>query len=112
MAKDSKTTFFDKVYEIVARVPRGRVISYGQIARLLGSPRAARTVGWALSVCPENLPWQRVVRSDGSIAGGGFAELRRAMLLEEGISFLEDDCVDMEKCEWRGADLPYNLEKV
>ena len=104
MAKDSKTTFFDKVYEIVARVPRGRVISYGQIARLLGSPRAARTVGWALSVCPENLPWQRVVRSDGTIAGGGFAELRRAMLLEEGISFLEDDCVDMEKCEWRGAD--------
>jgi len=104
MAEDSKTTFFDKVYEIVARVPRGRVISYGQIARLLGSPRAARTVGWALSVCPENLPWQRVVRSDGSIAGGGFAELRRAMLLEEGISFLEDDCVDMEKCEWRGAD--------
>ena len=104
MAENSKTSFFDKVYEIVARVPRGRVISYGQIARMLGSPRAARTVGWALSVCPENLPWQRVVRSDGSIAGGGFAELRRAMLCEEGVSFLEDDRVDMEVCEWRGAD--------
>ena len=104
MAEDSKTSFFAKVYEIVARVPHGRVISYGQIARLLGSPGAARTVGWALSVCPENLPWQRVVRSDGSIAGGGFTELRRAMLCEEGVSFLEDGRVDMEVCEWRGAD--------
>jgi len=103
MVDNSKTNFFNKVYQIVAKVPRGRVISYGRIARMLGSPGAARTVGWALSVCPENLPWQRVVRSDGSIAGGGFAELRRAILCEEGVSFLEDGRVDMEKHEWNGG---------
>ena len=103
MADERKYSFFDRVYEIVAKVPKGRVVSYGQIARMLGSPGAARTVGWALSVCPENLPWQRVVRSDGSIAGGGFAELRLTMLKEEGVSFLEGDIVDMERCEWRGV---------
>jgi methylated-DNA-protein-cysteine methyltransferase-like protein len=103
MAENHKASFFDKVYGILARVPSGQVVSYGQIARMLGSPRAARTVGWALSVCPESLPWQRVVRSDGSIAGGGFAELRRKMLLEEGVTFLDDDRVDMEKCQWTGV---------
>jgi methylated-DNA-protein-cysteine methyltransferase-like protein len=97
-------TFFNRVYEIVAIVPAGHVVSYGQIARMLGSPGAARTVGWALSVCPEHLPWQRVVRSDGSIAGGGFSELRRTMLYEEGVSFLEDGRVDMENCRWTGIE--------
>jgi len=105
MAEDHRPSFFDKVYEIVAMVPYGRVVSYGQIARMLGSPRAARTVGWALSVCPEHLPWQRVVRTDGSIAGGGFAELRRTMLHEEGVAFLADGRVNMDICEWSGEQL-------
>ena len=90
------------VYEVMARVPCGYVVSYGQIARMLGSPRAARTVGWALSVCPEGLPWQRVVKADGSVTGGEFAELRRAILIEEGVCFLQDGRVNMEACEWDG----------
>jgi len=98
-----KTSFFDKVYAIVARIPYGRVISYGQIARMLGNPRGARTVGWALSACPDGLPWQRVVKADGYIAGGEFAELRRSMLLEEGIPFLTEWRVDMPACEWDGG---------
>ena len=102
MADANRVSFFDRVYEIVAKTPKGRVISYGQIARMLGSPRAARTVGWALSVCPDELPWQRVVKADGAIAGGGVAELRRAMLIEEGVEFLPDGRVDMEACEWDG----------
>ena len=92
--------FFQAVYEIVAQIPRGRVVSYGQIARLLGSPRAARQVGWAMRQCPEELPWQRVIMSDGSIAGGGWSELRRALLEEEGIPFLPDGRVDMARCRW------------
>ena len=92
--------FFQAVYEIVAQIPRGRVVSYGQIARLLGSPRAARQVGWAMRQCPEELPWQRVLMSDGSIAGGGWAELRRALLEEEGVPFLPDGRVDMARCRW------------
>lgn len=83
-------------------VPSGYVVSYGQIARMLSHPVAARTVGWALSVCPDYLPWQRVVKSTGAIAGGGFAELRRTMLFEEGVSFLPDGRVDMAACEWNG----------
>ena len=92
--------FFQAVYEIVAQVPRGRVVSYGQIARLLGSPRAARQVGWAMRQCPDELPWHRVVMSDGSIAGGGWADLRRALLEDEGVPFLPDGRVDMAKCHW------------
>ena len=92
--------FFQAVYEIVAQVPRGRVGSYGQIARLLGSPRAARQVGWAMRQCPDELPWHRVVMSDGSIAGGGWSDLRRALLEDEGVPFLPDGRVDMAKCHW------------
>ena len=103
MSEENAASFFGQVYRIVAKIPRGRVVSYGQIARMLGHPGAARTVGWALSACPDSLPWQRVVKADGSIAGGGFAELRRAMLLEEDVPFLADGRVDMEACEWDGT---------
>lgn len=94
------STFFDQVYEVVAGIPYGRVASYGQIARLLGRPRAAREVGWAMHNCPEELPWHRVVMKDGSITGGVWSELRRARLIEEGIAFKNDGRVDMDKCAW------------
>ena len=84
----------------MAQVPRGRVVSYGQIARMLGDPRGARQVGWAMRRCPDGLPWQRVVREDGSIAGGGWSELRRALLADEGVPFLPDGRVDMARCRW------------
>lgn len=92
--------FFAQVYEVVARIPRGRVVSYGQIARMLGFPRAARQVGRALRLCPDELPWQRVVMRDGSVAGGQHVPFRRAMLEAEGITFLGDGRVDMEKHRW------------
>jgi len=93
-------TFAEQVYDLVAQIPEGTVVSYGQIARMLGSPRAARQVGWAMSNCPEHLPWQRVVMSDGSIAGGGHAAMRRAILEEEGVTFLPSGRVDMARCGW------------
>lgn len=92
--------FFNEVYLIVEQIPFGKVVSYGQIAWMLGVPKSARQVGWAMRRCPENLPWQRVVRNDGSIAGGSFAELRRTLLEAEGTSFLPDGRVNMEKCRW------------
>ena len=93
--------FFQQVYAIVAQVPHGAVVSYGQIARMLGEPRAARQVGWAMRNCPDSLPWQRVVKDDGAIAGGGWAEIRRALLEDEGVPFLPDGRVDMARCRWR-----------
>lgn len=92
--------FFKEVYSIVEQIPCGKVISYGQIAWMLGQPKSARQVGWAMRRCPDGLPWQRVVRNDGSIAGGSFTELRRTLLEAEGIPFLPDGRVDMEKCRW------------
>lgn len=95
--------FFQQVYEVVAQIPRGKVISYGQIARLLGHPRGARQVGRAMRICPDDLPWQRVVMADGSIAGGQLPELRKALLEEEGVIFLSDGRVDMKVSAWLGA---------
>ena len=91
-------SFYEQVYEIVKQVPYGKVVSYGQIARALGRPRASREVGRAMRHCPEGLPWQRVVMKDGSIAGGGFQDIRKEILIAEGVAFLEDGRVDMEKC--------------
>jgi methylated-DNA-protein-cysteine methyltransferase-like protein len=96
--------FFDQVYRVVAQIPKGQVASYGQIARMMGMPRTARQVGWAMRHCPDHLPWQRVVKADGAIAGGGFAPVRRAMLEAEGVPFLPDGRVDMAACQWQGPD--------
>jgi len=90
--------FAQAVYEIVASIPHGCVISYGDIARALGNPRGARQVGWAMANCPEGLPWWRVVMADGKIAGGEWAGQRRAMLEDEGVPFLPDGRVDRTQC--------------
>ncbi|MCL2616532.1 MAG: MGMT family protein [Defluviitaleaceae bacterium] len=94
--------FYAQVYAAVEGIPRGKVVSYGQIARALGRPRGARVVGWAMRCCPEHLPWQRVVMADGTVTGGIHADIRRALLEEEGITFLPDGRVDMKICN---ADL-------
>ena len=96
--------FFEQVYDIVRQIPEGKLISYGEIARLIGAPGCARQVGWAMRACPEDLPWQRVVKADGSIAGGGFAALRRTLLEEEGVPFLPDGRADMARCRWLRPD--------
>ncbi len=96
--------FFEQVYDIVAKVPPGSVITYGRIAQLLGRPRAARLVGYALNRVPSELllPCHRVVNREGSMAPGnifGGEENQRRRLAEEGITFLENGCIDMKKHE-------------
>ncbi|MCL2857630.1 MAG: MGMT family protein [Oscillospiraceae bacterium] len=90
--------FFKQVYAVVERIPHGKVMSYGQIALMLGSPRGARQVGWAMRCCPGHLPWQRVVMADGSIAGGLYADIRKSLLEAEGVVFLPDGRIDMKTC--------------
>ena len=92
-------SFNQQVYDIVGQIPCGMVISYGQIANILGRPRGARVVGWAMRNCPEYLPWQRVVMADGSVTGGAYACERKARLVKEGVPFLHDGRVDMKACE-------------
>jgi len=94
--------FFEQVYIIVGQIPYGKVASYSQIARMLGQPKAARQVGWAMRCCPEELPWQRVVMADGGVSGGTHAEIRKALLEDEGVGFLPDGRVDMDSCGWSG----------
>ena len=89
-------SFYKQVYDVVEKIPHGKVMSYGQIAKMLGKPRAAREVGRAMRICPEGLPWQRVVMADGTVAGGAYSDIRRAMLEAEGVVFKLDGCVDMK----------------
>lgn len=90
--------FFQAVYAVVAAIPYGKVVTYGDIARMIGCPGRARYVGYAMRVCPEGLPWHRVVKADGSIAGGGYAPIRRALLEREGVPFLPDGRADLTAC--------------
>lgn len=93
-----KGGFFDAVYAVVAAIPYGRVTTYGDIARRIGYPGRARYVGYAMRVCPDGLPWHRVVKADGTITGGSFAPVRRMLLEREGIPFLADGRVDLKQC--------------
>jgi methylated-DNA-protein-cysteine methyltransferase-like protein len=85
--------FFKRVYAVVRTIPRGRVLTYGQIATLLGSPYMARQVGWAMHGCPKGLPWQRVVGAGGkilvnSLSVGDGALLQKRLLQLEGVRFV------------------------
>lgn len=85
--------FFRRVYAVVRTIPRGKVLTYGQIATLVGSPYMARQVGWAMHGCPKGLPWQRVVGAGGkilvnSLSVGEGALLQRRLLELEGVRFV------------------------
>ena len=96
-------SFYQRVYEIVSRIPAGKIMTYGQIAFLLGSPRASRIVGCAMSAAPSGLPCHRVVNRRGELAraeifGPG---VQRSLLEREGISFLPDGRIDLKKHIWQ-----------
>jgi methylated-DNA-protein-cysteine methyltransferase-like protein len=103
--------FFAAVYAAVRRVPRGRVVTYAQIAARLGVRHGARAVGWALrALAPTRssaVPWHRVVAFGGRIArrdGSGMAEQRRR-LESEGVTF-RGEHVDMQRHALSSADHP------
>jgi len=97
-------SFKDAVYDITAKIPRGKVATYGQIARLAGLPRAARVVGMYMKTNPfaPRVPCHRVVGSDGSLTGfsasGGILK-KKSMLLSEGVTFIHNR-VDLSSCSW------------
>ena len=105
--------FSDRVFEVVRRIPRGKVATYGQVARMIGHPGAARYVGYALHNNPrpgagegEN-PCHRVVFADGRICDGfafGGPEVQRRLLADEGVTFLDERHVDLDQCLWPGDE--------
>ena len=100
-------SFYDRVYRMVRRIPRGRVTTYGHVAALCGKPRAARTVGWALHALPDDsgVPWHRVINAQGGISiskVGLPPALQRALLEREGVEFEADGRVDLASWGWVG----------
>ena len=98
--------FFLSLYKVVKQIPAGKVLSYGDVARLAGNPKMSRQVGWALHVNPEQgvIPCHRVVFKDGSLANGfafGGREVQRDMLIKEGVEVSRDFKIDMKKFRWQ-----------
>jgi methylated-DNA-protein-cysteine methyltransferase-like protein len=110
------------VWQIVRQIPPGQVSTYGRIAGLIPpihgiseqaySIRSARLVGGAMAACPSNVPWQRVINSQGKVSlrkGGGGAE-QRTRLEDEGIEFDEKDRVDLKRYLWPGPTDKWLIE--
>jgi methylated-DNA-protein-cysteine methyltransferase-like protein len=100
-----------RIHAVVRRIPRGRVASYGQIARLAGLGSHARLVGYAMAALPDDtrIPWQRVVNAQGRVsprATPGFDSLQRALLEREGVHFDANGRIDLERFGWRPRSVP------
>lgn len=93
--------FKDRVYELVSQIPKGKVMTYGQIAYMCGSPRSARIVGGIAHYGDTTLPWQRVVMKDGGLASGfpGGVIGHESMLRSENVE-ITDGHVNMAKHLW------------
>ena len=104
MPKERQISQFSQdVYDLVAQIPRGRVMTYGQIAALCGSPRAAIIVGQIAHWGPLDLPWQRVVNKSGGLAAGyttGGREAHRRDLERDGVPVSDDYLVDVDRLIW------------
>ena len=93
---------FQKIYEVVKTIPRGKVASYGQVAAMAGNPRWSRVVGYALHNNPSQgeIPCHRVVRKDGRVAESfafGGENVQRMLLEGEDVTFIDEFTVDMKK---------------
>lgn len=101
-------SFNDRVYEIIIHIPRGMVMSYGQIARLAGNSMASRAVGYALHNIPnpEHMPWHRVVFKDGALpCFRSGKDLQMKLLRTEKVAFTLDGKVDMAIHRWDGTEV-------
>ncbi len=114
--------FYEQVYAVVRRVPRGKVTSYGRIANMLGHPNAARAVGYALNALKDKpddpafapVPWQRVVNSQGRISivnREHGANVQAEILRSEGVVVGEDLRIDLKTYLWEGLNLA-EIEEV
>jgi methylated-DNA-protein-cysteine methyltransferase-like protein len=96
--------FHVAVYRLVREIPRGQLATYGQLAAILGWPRAARAVGFAMRACPPGLPWHRVVNATGGIslrANVGSMVTQRMRLEQEGVP-VHRGRVRLDRHRWQG----------
>jgi len=96
---------YERIWAVVRRIPKGRVATYGQIAAIVGIPRHARQVGYALGAAPEgrNLPWQRVINAKGEVsqrARPGSDDFQQVLLEAEGVEFDRHGRTDLKRFQW------------
>lgn len=97
---------YKRIYAVVSKIPKGRVATYGQIAKLAGMPRHARQVGYALNALPREmrLPWQRVINSKGEISKRAeffFETEQKKLLKREGVSFNAQGRTSLQRFQWK-----------
>lgn len=103
----------ERVYEVVRKIPVGKVMTYGQLAIILGEGYTARTVGYVMHGSDEDVPWQRVINSQGKCSTGRLTiplNLQQELLEAEGVIFNAAGKCDLEKFQWfpDGYDEPAN----
>ena len=95
---------YQEIYDMVKRIPKGRVATYGQIAELVGYPRHARQIGYALAALDtdNDIPWYRVVNAKGELShrGSGSEDFQRIFLEEEGILFDLKGRISLKDFQW------------
>jgi methylated-DNA-protein-cysteine methyltransferase-like protein len=97
---------YERFYDVVRRVPRGRVTTYGAVASEAGLPGRARQVGYAMAALPDDhdVPWHRVINAQGRVSaragGSAFEAIQRALLQAEGVHFDESGRVDLDRFGW------------
>ena len=101
---------YSMIYQIIRKVPKGKVATYGQIAFLVGIPRGARQVGYALHSLPDgsDVPWQRIINSRGKISyksASFFENIQYQLLVSEGIIFEESGKIDLQKFQWNPTQI-------
>ena len=92
-----------KVYDLVKNIPRGRVMTYGQIAIVLGGGYTARTVGYVMHGSEDGVPWQRVINSQGKCSTSKLSipiDLQQSILEQEGVVFSDRGKCDLSKYQW------------
>ena len=99
MVDQGNPKYRERVYSIVRRIPRGRVMTYGQIAELLGEGYTARTVGFAMHSSPDGTPWHRVINAQGATSTGRLVlphDKQQRLLEQEGVAFNEKNRCDLQ----------------
>jgi len=113
----NQQAYYEQVWNLARQIPHGRVVTYGQLAQMLPPPVGVepreyrafspRWVGGAMAACPDAVPWQRVINSQGKISERSGAQRQRQLLEDEGIVFVKDK-VDLKLYGWLG---PYQEDE-
>ena len=110
----NQDAYYAQVWDLVRQIPYGKVTTYGQIAKMLPPPQGVeieayaafgpRWVGGAMANCPDDVPWQRVINSQGKISQRPGAQRQKELLIAEGVFFNEKGRIDFKKYGWDGSD--------